>query len=134
MPNLSNASLARLQTCDPRIQMVLKEAIKYVDFVVLCGERSQAEQEQAYAAGKSTKRWPESKHNRRPEDVDGVRAVDIAPYPIDWNNVERFRFVSAFILGLAAGMGVKMRAGVDWNMNFDPKDEKFIDGPHLELV
>lgn len=129
MATFSKTSLERLGTCHPDIKRVLMEAIKYVDFVVLEGHRDEEKQNQAFLNKTSTKRYPDSKHNAWPS-----LAVDIAPYPIDWNNVERFRYVAAFILGLAAGMGVKMRAGVDWNSNFDPKDEKFIDGPHLELI
>lgn len=129
MATLSKISLERLATCHPKLQVVLKEAIKHVDFTVLAGHRGEDEQNEAFVSKRSTKRWPESKHNAYPS-----LAVDIAPYPVDWNNIERFRFVSAFILGLAAGMGIKIRAGVDWNRNFDPKDEEFIDGPHLELV
>lgn len=129
MPTFSQTSLDRLATCDARVQEVLHEAIKHVDFVVLCGHRGQADQEQAFHDGRSTKHWPDSNHNQTPSP-----AVDIAPFPIDWSNIERFRFVAGFILGVAAAKGIQMRSGVDWNRNFDPKDEHFVDGPHLELV
>ncbi len=53
MAVFSPTSLARLSTCDERLQRVKNEAIKYVDIAILCGERSQADQEQAFHDGKT---------------------------------------------------------------------------------
>jgi len=33
----------------------------------------------------------------------------------------------------AQQLGVKVRFGMDWNRNFDPRDESFLDLPHVEL-
>lgn len=125
----SQKSAERLATCDPRIQEVLNEAIKHVDFTVLCGHRGEAEQNDAFEDGKSKLQWPYSKHNRVPS-----LAVDIAPYPINWANTGRFARLAHFILGIAAAKGIKMRWGGDWNKNFETSDETFVDGPHLEVV
>ena len=86
MPTLSKKSLAHLATCHPDLQTVCNELIKQFDFSVLEGFRAQDAQNAAYHAGTSRARWPNSAHNKIPS-----LAVDLAPYPVDWKNVERFR-------------------------------------------
>ena len=129
MPSFGPASEARLQTCDPRIQRVLREAIKFYDFTVLCGHRTEAEQNKALAEKKSTKSFPNSVHNSLPS-----RGVDIAPHPIDWNDLARFALLVGFVIGLGKGMGINLRSGLDWDDDGNIKEHTLIDGPHLELV
>lgn len=133
MPSFSNLSKQRLEQCHPDLQRVLNEAIKRVDFTVLCGHRDKEEQEEAYATGKSRLRWPNSKHNSLPST-----AVDIAPWfqdvKIDWNDTAAFARLVGYIERVADELGVKIRWGGDWNGNFRTKDERFIDMPHIELV
>lgn len=132
MPLFSSASLDQLATCDPRLQRVLTEAIRYVDFTVVEGHRGQAAQDAAYAAGNSKLRWPHGNHNALPS-----RAVDIAPFPVDWKDGElphlRFAMMMGVVLVCAQQEGVKVRFGLDWNRNLDPRDETFLDLPHVEL-
>lgn len=132
MPKFSRASLAQLATVHPDLQRVLQEAIKLVDFSVLEGHRGKAAQDAAYAKGASKVRWPNGKHNTTPS-----RAVDVAPYPIDWSEkstaLARFAFLSGVLHATAARLGVKIRFGWDWNRNLDPRDERFLDWPHVEL-
>lgn len=128
MPTFSRRSLARLETCDHRIQQVLKRAITRYDFTVLCGHRTKEEQNDAFERGASKLRWPQSKHNKTPS-----LAVDIAPFPIDWGDLQRFRELAAIILDEAAKLNIKLRWGGDFNMNGKP-DDKFIDMPHFEIL
>lgn len=86
MPKFSKKSRERLSTCHPDIVRVCEELIKQYDFSVLQGHRGEKEQNKAFEGGKSNVRWPRSAHNKTPS-----LAVDIAPYPIDWENLERFR-------------------------------------------
>lgn len=134
MPVFSQTSKQRLATCHPRLRLVFDEVIKHRDCTVLCGERSEAEQEQAFRDGASKLRWPNSKHNRKPGDSPGVRAVDVAPYPINWKDKEAFTHFAGFVLGVGAALGVKLRWGGDWAMDGTPLNDKFYDGPHFELV
>lgn len=127
MPMFSKLSLARLETCDHRLQIVLKRAIARFDFTVLCGHRNKQEQNDAFERGASKLRWPESKHNKTPS-----MAVDVAPFPIDWDNLERFREMARVIMDEADKAGIKLRWGGDFNMNGKP-DDKFIDMPHFEI-
>ena len=98
------------------------------DFSVLCGFRCQHDQEAAYEKGNSKLRWPRSKHNELPS-----RAVDIAPYPIDWQNHGRFIKLAGHIMRIAEEQGVWLRWGGDWDGDGDWRDERFSDKPHFEL-
>jgi len=127
MPMFSKRSLARLETCDHRLQIVMKRAIARYDFTVLCGHRSKQEQEDAFERGASKLRWPNSKHNKTPS-----LAVDVAPFPIDWDDLGRFREMARIIMEEADKAGIKLRWGGDFNMNGKP-DDKFVDMPHFEI-
>lgn len=129
MPTFSNLSEKRLSTCAQPLQDLLREAIKHVDFTVLYGHRGQDEQDDAYRSGASTLKWPLSKHNQSPS-----LAVDVAPYPIDWNDTARFARLFGFIERIAQEKGIKIRWGADWNNNYRTKDERLVDMPHIELV
>jgi peptidoglycan L-alanyl-D-glutamate endopeptidase CwlK len=137
MPVFSATSKQRLATCDSRLQLLLNEAIKHIDFVVVEGHRDEAAQNEAFRKGASKKRWPNGNHNAVPS-----RAVDIAPYfpdvKIDWNDLVAFGRLMGFIQCLAILHGVKLRFGLDWDGDFrsvnrDP-NESFLDAPHIELV
>lgn len=134
----SKLSTARLNTVHPSLRRVIRTALADPrcpsDFAVLCGERSREAQEEACRKGFSKVRFPKSKHNRRDCDVHGVRAVDIAPYPIDWNDLERFKALAQHVLTIGNEMNVVVRWGGDWDMDGETADERFIDMPHFELA
>lgn len=138
MPKFSERSAERLATCDQRLQDILNEAIKYVDFTVLCGHRNEADQLEAVMDGKSKVMWPNSKHNKLPS-----KAVDIAPWfpdvKIDWKDIPAFARLAGYIQHIADSRGVKIRWGGDWDGDWrtsthDPDERGFLDGPHIELV
>ena len=129
MPKFGSKSKERLATCDEKLQKVFNEVIKYVDCSILEGHRDERAQDKYFQEGKSKVRYPMGRHNSKPS-----RAVDVAPYPIDWEDRERFHLFSGFVLGLASGMGITLRWGGDWNRNFEVDDNKFDDFPHFELV
>lgn len=129
MPQFSKRSSARLASCDPQIQMVCNASIIRFDFTILSGYRGEAEQNDAFERGTSKLEYPKSKHNKLPS-----KAVDAAPFPIDWNDIPRFIALADVMLEEAKRLGVNMRWGGDWNRNGDWRDEKFRDMPHFELV
>lgn len=130
MPEFSTRSLAELATCHPDLQRVFAEVVKHWDCTVLDGARSLAEQEENVRRGVS--KTLASKHLIQ---SDGwAWAVDVAPTPIDWQDLERFRAFGGFVLGVAALLGVPLRWGGDWNGNRQFKDERFVDLPHFELL
>ena len=60
--------------------------------------------------------------------------MDVVPYPVDWNNRERFLHFTGFVLGMATAQGIKLRLGIDWDGDHHFNDQHFHDGPHFELV
>ena len=128
MAKFGNRSKERLSTCDQRLQDIFNEVIKYVDCTILEGHRSKERQNILYDEGKTKVLYPKGRHNAEPS-----LAVDVAPYPVDWSDRERFTLFAGYVLGLASGMGITIRWGGDWNMNFDVKDNNFDDLPHFEL-
>ena len=57
------ASSERLATCQPALIRVANGVLARRDCAVLCGVRSRAAQEAAFATGASKVHWPDSKHN-----------------------------------------------------------------------
>lgn len=129
MPALSRASIEKLKTCHPKLQDIVFDVANDIDLTVICGVRSEAEQNKAFLEGRSKTQYPNSKHNKLPS-----LAVDIAPYPIDWNDLRRFYLLGGYVLATAKRLGIKVRWGGDWNGNLDIKDQNFHDLPHIELV
>jgi len=60
--------------------------------------------------------------------------MDLAPWPIDWRDVERFKKLAQCVLAAADKLGVRVRWGGDWDMDGDSADERFLDLPHFELI
>jgi len=130
MPVFSEYSKVRLATADPRLQQLFNEVIKHFDCRVLCGHRGQQEQDQAYHDGKSKLPWPRSEHNHSPST-----AVDVVPYPVVWEDRERFHYFAGLVKGVALGLGLKVRWGGDWDSDTEVRDEKGLnDLPHFELM
>ena len=128
MPRFSKSSQAKLETCDKDLQKLFTETIKHFDCTVLCGHRNEKDQTKAYKAGNSKVQFPHGKHNKLPS-----YGVDVSPYPIDWDDRERFYYFSGFVLGIASQLGIKIRYGGDWDSDKNLKDNKFDDLVHFEV-
>lgn len=129
MPKLSQKSIERLASCHSDLRLLFSEVAKHYDITILCGHRNKEEQDEAFRSGKSKIQWPNGKHNSFPS-----LAVDVVPYPIDWNDKIRFYHFAGFVRGIAARLDMKIRWGGDWDGDFDFKDQNFFDLPHFELV
>lgn len=135
MPGFSQRSRANLGECHPDLQTLFAEIVKHFDCAVIEGHRPQEEQDRAFHGGKSTLRWPDSKHNKTPS-----MAADVAPWPVDWNDTKRFYWFGGFVLGVAAklhdggDMAHRVRWGGDWDGDTTWKDQSFHDLPHFELI
>ena len=129
MPSFGDKSLAKLDTCDRRLQEVCSLVIENYDFTILEGHRSNERQDELFRQGKSKLQAGESKHNASPS-----LAVDIAPYPIDWNDTRRFYLLAGFMFQAAAELNIKLRWGGDWDGDWEHKDQTFHDLPHFEVV
>ena len=56
MSQFGAASLRKLDTCHADIRAVCFEVVPIYDHIIICGARSQAEQDEAYAKGLSGKK------------------------------------------------------------------------------
>jgi len=118
--SFSRRSAARLKTCNLQLQDLFNTVIQYRDCTVLCGHRTEEQQMLAYPKF-SNVLWPDSKHNALPS-----QAVDVAPYPIDWDDIPRFHEFAGFVMGIAIPMKINIR----WGGHF----KSFFDGPHFEII
>ena len=129
MPSFGAKSLEKLDTCHYLLKDICSEVIKTYDFTVLEGHRSNERQEELFRQGKSKLRAGQSKHNQNPS-----HAVDIAPYPIDWDDTNRFYLLAGFMFQAATEYDVVIRWGGDWDRDWEHKDQSFMDLPHFEIV
>ena len=128
MYSFGKRSRENLAQCHPDLQRLFNEVIKYRDCSVICGHRSEIEQSSAYLKGLSKLRFPQSKHNTSPS-----MAVDVVPYPIDWEDTGRFYAFAGYVQALADTLGIKIRWGGDWDMDLSTTDQRFHDLPHYEI-
>ena len=124
MYKFGKRSRERLKGVDIRLVNVLNELIKIMDVTVIEGLRSAERQEELLAKGATKVKY--SKH------MEG-KAVDIAPYPIDWKDRDRFHYMGGMIRGIAKQMGINIRFGGDWDSDGDTKDNSFDDLVHVEI-
>ena len=128
MPKFGKKSRKRLNTCDEDLIHLFEAVVKYFDCSVLEGHRGEEKQNKYFNEGKSKLKYPKGNHNKKPSN-----AVDVVPYPIDWEDRERMTYFAGFVKGMAASMGIPIRWGGDWNSNNDLKDNNFDDLPHFEI-
>ena len=121
MYKFSKRSKDRLRTCHPLLEQLCNDALatQEMDITVLCGYRNEDEQNKLYEQGISPLKGGESKHNEYLS-----RAVDIAPYPIDWNDTARFDKLAELMKRLAQEKAIKIKWGGDFS---------YYDGVHFEL-
>lgn len=147
MAYFSTRSKQRLATCDQRLQCVCNRVIEVFDFTVLHGHRSLAEQFALFREGRQLVdgEWviedrskvitycdgamKKSNHNYEPS-----RAVDVVPYPINWEDHARIHYLAGFVMMAAVGEGVALRWGGDWDQDTQVRDEVFSDLLHFELI
>ena len=121
-------SKKNLATAHSDLQALFLEVIKHYDCAVIEGWRSQERQDELFHAGKSKLKFPHSMHNELPS-----LAVDVIPWPVDWNDYKRFYYFGGLVKGIASQMGLDIRWGGDWDSDNDFKDQTFHDLPHFEL-
>ena len=115
---LGTRSLQNLSGVHPELVAVVKLAISITeqDFTVIEGIRNINRQRELVKAGKST--TMNSRH------ITG-HAVDMVPWPVDWNDLERFEVMSEAMKAAAEELDIPIVWGGDW--------KSFYDAPHFEL-
>lgn len=156
---LGSRSLARLEGVHPDLVRVFKRAAAMArpeeDFTILEGVRSVEQMYINYGKGRTAREcaakgvpakyatprsakvtWlsnPLMSNHRKMADGFG-RAVDAAPYPIDWNDIGRFEKMALLIFRAAAAEGVVIRWGADWDGDGKFRERGETDSPHFELA
>lgn len=118
-----NTSKDRLATCDKRLQDLANMMLERspFDLTVTCGYRTEQEQNEAYKNGKSRAKFGQSKHNVFPS-----KAVDICPYPINWDSKDpRWTEMALNAMWCAGKLGVE----ITWGGSF----KSIKDLPHFEM-
>ena len=124
MPRFSNKSLKELDTCDPLLQYLFKEVVKHFACSIIEGKRSLKEQKELLKEG-ATKTL-DSAH------LTG-KAVDVYPYPVDFEDRDRWHYFGGYVLGTARQFGIDVIWGGDWDNDTKTKDNSFDDLVHFEL-
>lgn len=133
-------SQMRLAGVHPRLITVVERAIMLTrqDFMVLEGVRTPERQKQLYAQGRTAPgdivTWTlNSNHFIHPETGYG-HAVDLVPYPVDWETPAKFDAIALAMFQAASELGVKLRWGADWDRDGRPREKGESDSPHFELA
>lgn len=137
---LGQRSRERLEGVHPDLAEVVSLAIAYTtqDFSVLEGVRTLARQKALYAQGRTKPgkkvTWTlKSKHMKNPLTGYG-HAVDLIPYPVDWNDTAKFDAIALAMFKAAKQLGIPLRWGADWDMDGDVRERGEYDSPHFELA
>lgn len=123
------SSKSRLATCHPEIQRLFNSLIEDYDVSIICGHRTEAEQNEAVAKGASKTKFPNSKHNSMPS-----LGIDAALYPINWNDTGRHYMFVGIVRERARLLGIPIRCGADWDSDFATNDQAFNDLVHFEYA
>ena len=115
---LGNRSKKSLSGVHPDLVAVVEAAIKITkqDFLVIEGVRSKDRQVELVKAGKS--KTMNSRH------LTG-HAVDLCPYPVDWNDHSKFNAIAEAMKAAAKDLGIPLEWGGDWKGGWDK--------PHYQL-
>ena len=124
-------SESRLAHLHPDLMRVVRRAMAYqvLDFMVVETLRSPAQAAANAAKGVGIRN---SKHLAGPDGK--ARAVDLAPYPVEWSDLKRFHILAGLMLAAAKEEGVRVRYGGNWDGDNDFHDNSLEDLPHFELA
>jgi peptidoglycan L-alanyl-D-glutamate endopeptidase CwlK len=147
MPSFSDDSKAELATCHPALKKTCRRVIPHFNFTVLEGHRPEERQTRLKKQDRTQVAYPNSKHNAmrvgtEEPDFDRSDAVDLAPWPIDWEDRGRFHVLAGHMM-LAFDQlwregtiprTLALRWGGDWDSDDHLDDNEFDDLPHYEII
>jgi len=128
MPRFGKRSKQRLKGVDARLIGVCNELVKIMDVTIIEGVRSDEKQNEYFKKGKSKK---DGFINKGMHQLG--KAVDLAPYPINWNDRDRFHYMGGMVRGIAKQLNLNVRWGGDWDSDGETKDNNFDDLVHIEI-
>lgn len=125
MYKFSKRSLDNLATAEEKLQVLFNAVIKETDCTVIYGHRTPEEQFELFKQGREKKDgwWvkvgktvtnldgniKKSKHNYFPS-----KAVDVVPFPLDWNDIESFKKLAVIVKKKAKELNIDVEWGGDW--------------------
>lgn len=105
----------KLRGVHPNLVLLMEEVGKDREIVAVWGARSIEDEWIAIRTGHSKLTDPmRSKHVTDPEKRPLALAVDVAPFPIDWLDIEGFRALNEAVQTKASEMGLAIRWGGKW--------------------
>lgn len=137
---LGAKSLERLAGVHPRLVAVVKRAIEISpqDFLVLEGVRTPERQRELYAQGRTKPgkvvTWTLTSNHFKNAKTGYGHAVDLCPFPVDWNTGAKFDAIAKAMFAAAAEEGLTIRWGADWDRDGKPREKGESDSPHFEAV
>jgi len=120
----SQRSRQALLEVHPALVSVVELALKKTeqDFMVVEGVRSPERQRQLYAQGRTAPgpkvTWTLNSNHFKKSDGYG-HAVDLVPYPVDWDDIDKFKAISLAMFDAAQELCVKIEWGGNWKKNKD---------------
>ena len=148
---LSKLSLGRLNGVDANLVKVVQRAIEITpqDFMVVEGVRSKEQCYINYGKGRTvaqcTAKGVPAKYAQpklakvtwlnnplSSKHVSG-KAVDLVPYPVNWNDLTKFDQVAKAMFAAAKELGVSIRWGADWDNDGNYREKGEYDSPHFEI-
>jgi peptidoglycan L-alanyl-D-glutamate endopeptidase CwlK len=136
---LGKKSKNKLKGVHPNLVRVIERAIQLSsqDFTVLEGLRTPERQAELYAQGRTKPgqvvTW--TLKSRHFVQADGWgHAVDLVPWPIDWNSLPKFDAIAKAMFQASKELGTPIRWGADWDQDGQPRERGETDSPHFELV
>ena len=148
---LSKLSLGRLEGVNPDLVKVVQRAIEITpqDFMVVEGVRSKEQCYINYGKGRTAaqciaKGVPAKYAQPKLAEVTWLtnplsskhvtgKAVDLVPYPVDWNDVSKFDQIAKAMFAAAKELGVPIRWGADWDSDGNYREKGEYDSPHFEI-
>ena len=148
---LSKLSLGRLNGVDANLVKVVQRAIEITpqDFMVVEGVRTKEQCYINYGKGRTVaqctaKGVPAQYAQPKLAKVTWLnnplsskhvtgKAVDLVPYPVEWNDLTKFDQVAKAMFAAADELGVSIRWGADWDNDGNYREKGEYDSPHFEL-
>lgn len=144
----SKSSLEKLADVHPLMVDFAFEIANVIDCKLVYGVRTDAEQNELYKLGRSSKDGYENKSSHQLKDDGYGYALDILPLPrgvnmyLDDGNEDNIRWAQfdGLCHGIAHKLGITVRTGFKWRSNMmdslarDERDNTLPDGNHVELV
>lgn len=138
--SLSQRSISNLRQVHPDLVSVVELAIQITgqDFIVIEGVRTQERQDELWAQGRTKPgpivTWTKDASSHGIGKDGYGHAVDICPFPVDWNDLSKFDAIYVAMMAAAQELGVRLRYGGDWDMDGKLRERGETDSPHFELA